>query len=80
MCMCVRMCVYVISVCAGLYMCTAYVLEFLYLGLSSVYSVCVCVNIRVLWSGFGPPDMGMQNLSTFHRSCILVLVLAQYSH
>jgi len=34
----------------------------------------------VLWSGFGPPGMGIQNLSTFHRSFILVLVLAQYSH
>ena len=31
------------------------------------------------WSDFGPPGMGIQNLSTFQRSFILVLVLAQYS-
>ena len=38
------------------------------------------MNIRVVWSGFGPPGMSMQNLSTFHRSFILVLILAQYSN
>ena len=75
-----RVYIYVCSVCACVYMCTAYVREFFYLGLLSVYSVCVCVNIRVVWSGLGPPGVGMQNLSTFHRSFILVLVLAQYSH
>ena len=90
--------------CLSLYV-HAYVREVFYLGLLSVYSVCVCVNIRVVWSGFGPPGMirlsvysvcvcvnirvvlsdfgppgmSMQNLSTFHRSFILVLVLAQYS-
>jgi len=78
--MCVRLCVYVCSVCACLNMFTAYVREVFYLGLLSVYSVCVCVNIRVVWSDFGPPDMGIENLSTFQRSFILVQVLAQYSH
>ena len=33
LCMCVHMCVYVFSVCACLYMCTAYVREYFYLGL-----------------------------------------------
>ena len=65
--MCVRLYIYMFSVCACLYMYTAYVREYFYLGLWSVYSVCVCVNIRVVWSGFGPPGVGMQNLSTFHR-------------
>ena len=63
--MCVRLFIYMFSMRACLYMCTAYVREVFYLGLLSVYSLCVCVNIRVVWSGFGPPDMGMQNLSTF---------------
>ena len=63
--MCVRLFMYMFSMLACLYMCTTYVREVFYLGLLSVYSLCVCVNIRVVWSGFGPPDMGMQNLSTF---------------
>ena len=75
---CALVCIHGFCVCR--YMCPAYVREVFYLGLLSVYSVCVCVNIRVVWSGFGPPGMSMQNLSTFHRSFILVLVLAQYSH
>ena len=57
--MCVRLFIYMFSMRACLYMCTAYVREVFYLGLLSVYSLCVCVNIRVVWSGFGPPDMGM---------------------
>ena len=80
LCMCMRMCVYVCSVCVCLYMCMAYVREFFYLGLLSVlFCMRLCEYSCVLWSGFGPPGMGIQNLSTFHRSCILVLVLAQYS-
>ena len=76
-----RMCVYVFSVCACLYMCTAYVREFFYLGLLCVlFCLRVCEYSCVIWSDSGPPDMGIQNLSTFHRSFILVLVLAQYSH
>ena len=45
--MCMRVYVYVCSVCACVYMYTAYVREFFYLDLLSVYSVCVCVSIHV---------------------------------
>ena len=54
---CALVCIHGFCVCR--YMCPAYVREVFYLGLLSVYYVCVCVNIGVVWSGFGPPDMGM---------------------
>ena len=45
--MCMRVYVYVCSVCACVYICTAYVREFFYLDLLSVYFVYVCVSIHV---------------------------------
>ena len=45
--MCMRVYVYVCSVCARVYICMAYVREFFYLDLLSVYYVCVCVSICV---------------------------------
>ena len=55
---CALVYIHVLYACLSLY-CTTYVREVFYLGLLSVYSLCVCVNTRVVWSGFGPPDMGM---------------------
>jgi len=67
------------SLCAYVCMCTAYVHES---SAWASYLVCMslCVYSCVFWSGFGSPDLGWQSLSTFQRSSILVLVLAQYSH
>ena len=46
--------------------------------LISSFCMSLCVYSCVFWSGFGPLDLGIQSLSTFQRSSILVLVLAQY--
>jgi len=45
-----------------------------------LFCMRLCEYSCVLWSGFGSPDLSGQSLSTFHRSFILVLVLAQNFH
>ena len=75
-----HVCIRVLCVCLSLYVHGICAWVFLSRPLISLFCMRLCEYSCVIWSDFGPPGMGIQNLSTFHRSFILVLVLAQYSH
>jgi len=70
----------VFCVCLSLYVHGICAWVFLPRPLICLFCMRLCEYSCVIWSDFSPPGMGIQNLSTFQRSFILVLVLAQYSH